>query len=199
MVIKNITHDIVTNSNITQILFIIFRYHTVDCLLKMSDILKMEYDLTLTLTALLPPKTPHCCQACHHCPQGCSHAATLVAGAPAIAAALVPRCPLRVPHCHHYCAAAAATTLPPPCCHCRCTASATVLPSLPHFHRRVSCSNAATAILAVLPLPPMLHCCQVAALTAKLPPPPPRLLLRCYAAATTAATELLLPLSCHRH
>jgi hypothetical protein len=47
VVIKNITHDIITNLNITLKLFIIFRYHTVDYLLKMSDILKIEYDLTI--------------------------------------------------------------------------------------------------------------------------------------------------------
>ncbi len=126
----------------TPILFIIFRYHTVDYLLKMSDILKIEYDLTLTLTALPPPSKLRCCQACHHCPQGCGHAAALAVGEPAAAAALGQRCPLCFPCCRRRCAAAAAITLPlpPPCCRrgaaatatlpLPCTATATAKPPL---------------------------------------------------------------------
>jgi hypothetical protein len=90
MFIKNVTHDIITNLNITLILFISFRYHTVDYLLKMSDILKIEYDLTLTLTVLPLPPMPRCCQACHHRSQGCGHAGALAVGAPATATALAP-------------------------------------------------------------------------------------------------------------
>jgi hypothetical protein len=167
MVSKNITHDIITNLNITLILFIILRYHTVDYLLKMSDILKIEYDLTLTLTVILPPPTQRCCQACCHGPQGCSYAAALAAETPATDAALVLRCPLHFPHCRHCCAAAAAATLPLPRCHRHCTASATALPPPPHCRCHASRSNAATEIPAALPL---LPCCAVAKLL--LPPPP---------------------------
>ncbi len=131
MVIKNITHDIMTNLNITPILFIIFRYHTVDNLLKMSDILKIEYYLSLTLTALPPLPMPCCCQACCHCPQGCSHAAALAAGAPTAAAVLAPCCPLRFLRCrpHHH--AVAAALLPPPYfCHHHTSAATALLPPL---------------------------------------------------------------------
>jgi hypothetical protein len=97
MVIKNITPVIITNLNITPILFIIFGYHTVDYLLKMSRISKIEHDLTLTQTVLPPPPMLHCRQTYCDCPQSCGHAAALAAGVPAAAAALVPHCPLRFP------------------------------------------------------------------------------------------------------
>ncbi len=123
----------------------------------MSDILKIEYVLTLTLIALLLPPTPCYCQACRHRPQGCSHAAALVAGAPSAAAALMLRCPL----CLLF-------ALPPPlrCRHCAAAAAATQPPQ--------KCCRPHAAITAKLPLPPpRCHCCHCGRAAAKLPPPSP--------------------------
>jgi hypothetical protein len=126
----------------------------------MSDILKIEYDLTLTLIVLPPPPTPCCHQACRHHPQGCGHAATLAVGTPSAAAALMPRCPLHffaLPpplRCCRHCHVAAAAMPPPPRCHRRCTAAATALPLPPYCRHRTSRSNAAAAIPAMLLPPP---------------------------------------------
>ncbi len=144
MVIKYITLDIVTNLNITPILLIVFRYHTVDYQLKMSDILKIEYDLTLTLTAppLLP--MPRCYQACRHCPQkGCGHVAALTAGAPAIAAALAPCCSLptaavKLP---------ATTELRPPPLRCHAAATPVKLPATAKLLSPLPCCCTASATL----------------------------------------------------
>jgi hypothetical protein len=162
----------------------------------MSDVLKIEYDLTLTLTALLPLPTPRCRQAYHHRPQGCSQAAALAARAPAADTLLAPRCPLRFPCCHRCCAAAPTAALSLPRCRRRHAAATAALTLPPCCHRQASHSNAAAAIPnALLPLP-MPRCCQAAAAAAaKLPPPPPRLSLCCCAAAA-AASALLLPPSC---
>jgi hypothetical protein len=172
MFIINITHDVITNLNIAPILLIIFRYHTVDYLLKMSHILKIEYDLTLTLTVLPPPPTPGCHQACHHDrPQGCGHAAVLVVGAPAAAAALAPRCMLT-----------AAAVLP---------AATLPLPYPPRFCR---CHRRAVAKLPPPPLLPrlLLRCCAAPAAAAMLPPPS-----SCRCRASTTA-NVVLPPSCRR-
>ncbi len=156
----------------------------------MSDILKIEYDLTPTLTALLPPPMQRCCQAYRHCPQVYGHTTALAMGAPAAAAALSLHCLLRFLHCRHRCAVAAVAMLLPLHCHRRHAAATTILLQPPCCR----CCRTATAALpaAMLPLqyPPRFCCHQCHADAKLLPPPlpPPRLPLRCCAAAPAAAT-----------
>jgi hypothetical protein len=159
----------------------------------MSHILKIEYDLTLTLTALLPPPTPQCCQACRHRPQGCGHAAALAAGAPSAAAVLAPHCPLRFLRCRRCCAAAAATTLPPPQCRRHHAATAAALPPPLRCRRRRTAATALPAAMLPLRCPPHFRCRQSRAVPKLplMPPPPPRPPLHCCAAA--AATAVLPP------
>ncbi len=158
--------------------------------------MKIEYNLTLTLTALPPLPTSRCCQACRHHPQGCNHAATLAAGAPSAAAALTPHCLLCFSRCRRRCAVAmpllqccccnaAAAMLPPPVRYC--TAAATVLPTLHFPQQRCHCNtrhasaaakaalsqaaaDAATTTKAAAALLCCRRCCCCAAAATKLPP-----------------------------